>query len=136
MPARFAVERRDWQAAAALEPRSPAYLAWDRYWWPEALSWFARGLGAVHTGDLDTARQAERRMIALRDRARDADETGFATYIEVDRLILDGAARAARAARAAHDPARAGAHYAALLEVVGASGAERDGIREARDFGR
>ena len=90
MPARYAVERRAWQEAATLEPRRPGYLAWDEYWWPEALSWFARGLGAVHTGDLAAARDAERRMAELRDRARAADEEAFATYIDVDRLILSG----------------------------------------------
>lgn len=90
MPARYPVERRAWEEAAALQPRTPDYLAWDGYLWPEALSWFARGLGAVHTGDPATARQAERRMAELRDRARAAEEEAFATYIEVDRLILSG----------------------------------------------
>jgi hypothetical protein len=90
MPARYAIERRAWDEAAVLQPRKPDYLAWDGYWWPEALSWFARGLGAAHTGDLAAARQAERRMAELRDRARAADEEGFATYVEIDRLILSG----------------------------------------------
>jgi hypothetical protein len=90
MPARFAVERRAWEEAAAVQPRTPDYLAWDNYWWPEALSWFAQGLGAVHTSDLSAARRAERRMAELRDRARAADEETFATYIEIDRLILSG----------------------------------------------
>jgi hypothetical protein len=90
MPARLAVERRAWDEAAAVEPRTPDYLAWDGYWWPEALAWYARGLGAVHTGDADAAREAEARMAALRDRARAAEERNFATYIEVDRLILSG----------------------------------------------
>jgi tetratricopeptide (TPR) repeat protein len=91
MPARIAVERRDWTEAAEIEPRTPDYLPWDRAWWAEALSWFARGLGAAHTGDLPRAREAEARMRALRDGAREAEEEAFATYIEVDRVILDGA---------------------------------------------
>jgi tetratricopeptide (TPR) repeat protein len=90
MPARLAIERRAWDEAAAIRPRTPDYLAWDRYWWPESLSWFAHGLGSAHTGDLAAAREAERRMAELRDRARAADETRFATYIEIDRLILEG----------------------------------------------
>lgn len=90
MPARHAVERRAWEKAATLQPRTPDYLGWDQYWWPESLSWFALGLGAVHTGDLATARKAERHMAELRDRARAADEEAFATYIEIDRLILSG----------------------------------------------
>lgn len=90
MPARYAVERREWEEAAALEPRIPEYLEWEEYWWPEAVTWFARGLGAVHTGDLEAARESERRMAELRRRAEAADETAFANYIEIDRLILSG----------------------------------------------
>ncbi len=90
MPARYAIERRDWEEAAQLEPGQPDYLDWDRYEWPLALSWFARGMGAVMTGGLDEARHAEARMAELQNQAQEAGEQAFATYIEVDRLILDG----------------------------------------------
>ncbi len=90
MPARIALERRDWEAAANLAARQPAYLPWDNYAWPEAISWFARGMGALRTGDADLARTAEAQIIALRDQCREAGEDAFATYIEIDRLILSG----------------------------------------------
>jgi tetratricopeptide (TPR) repeat protein len=90
LPARYAVERRAWAEAAAIEVRQHAYLAWDRFWWPEAMSWFAKGLGAVQIGDLAAARAAEARMRALRARADEAGEQGFARYIETDRLVLAG----------------------------------------------
>lgn len=88
MPARFALERRAWREAARVAPRARASVEWDRYPWPEALSWFARGVGSARTGDLDEAVRAEARMRALRDQAEEAGERGFATYIEIDRLIL------------------------------------------------
>ncbi len=90
MPARYAVERRAWEEARKIEPRAQEYLPWDRYPWAESLSWFARGLGAAHSGDIDAAREAESRMQALRERATAAGTTDMATYIEVDRLILAG----------------------------------------------
>ena len=90
MPARYAVERRQWAEAAALEPRTPDYLPWDQALWAEGMTRLARGLGALHTGDLVGARDAEARLAALRDAARAADERAFATYIEIDRLILAG----------------------------------------------
>ena len=88
MPARYAVERRAWDEARAITPGTPASVAWERFWWAESLSWFARGLGASHGGDAGEAERAEGRMIALRDAARAAGEEGFATYIEIDRLVL------------------------------------------------
>ena len=90
MPARYAIERRDWEAAANLVRGEPGYLDWDRYEWPQAIAWFAPGLGAVMTGDVEAAREAEARMAQLRDRSLEAGEQAYATYIEVDRLILAG----------------------------------------------
>ena len=90
MPARLAVEQRDWDRAMAVQPRSPEYLPWDESTWAEGLSWYARGLGSVHSDELASARAAEARLAELADRARARDEAAFATYLEVDRRILAG----------------------------------------------
>jgi len=95
IPARFAIERRNWKEAAAIAPRNPATIPWDKFPWPEGISRFARGLGAVHSGDLATARAAEAKLATLRDGAKAAGEKNFASYVEIDRLILAG--RIARA---------------------------------------
>jgi tetratricopeptide (TPR) repeat protein len=84
MPARYAVERRDWATAASLPPLTPADLPWDRYQWAEAQTWFAKGLGAVRSGDLEAAELALGRMEALRDAAADAGEAAYATNIDID----------------------------------------------------
>ncbi len=88
MPARYALERRAWAEAARVTPRERASVDWDRYVWPEGVSWFARGVGAARTGDLEEAERANAKMTVLRDRASEAGERDFATYIEIDRLIL------------------------------------------------
>jgi tetratricopeptide (TPR) repeat protein len=88
IPARYAVERRAWNEALALVPGRPDSVAWEQFWWAESISWFARGLGAVHTGDISETERAERRMGELRNAARAAGEEGFANYIEIDRLLL------------------------------------------------
>ena len=90
IPARYAVERREWAEAAGLMPRTPESLAWDRYAWPEAITWFAKGLGAVASGDLAAAQKAEAKMQGLRSKAEAAGQKDFARYIEIDRLILSG----------------------------------------------
>ena len=86
--ARYALERRDWTEAAAIIPREPATLDWDRFTWPEAIAQFARGLGATHLGRIDEAKTAARRLDALDAATRKAGEDLFARNIQVLRLEL------------------------------------------------
>ena len=86
IPARDALERRDWAAAAKLEPRPGAGLAWENFPWPEAVTWFARGIGSARSGDAAGARAAEARLTELRDASARLGETLFATQTEILRL--------------------------------------------------
>lgn len=72
MPARIALERGDWQAAAAL-PLTPAADAypWKKYPQSEAVNAFARGIGAARAGQPAPAREQQARLVALRDAARE-----------------------------------------------------------------
>jgi tetratricopeptide (TPR) repeat protein len=87
-PARYALERRAWAEAMALAPREPAALDWDRFTWPEAVTWFARGLGAAHEGKLPEARAAAARLAVLDSTATAAGEALFARSIRVLHLEL------------------------------------------------
>ena len=87
--ARYALERRDWKDAAAIVPRTPASLAWDRFSWAEAISQFARGLGAVHLGKTVEARTARARLDTLERTMANAREELFARNIRILRLELD-----------------------------------------------
>ena len=57
IPARWALERRDWTAAAALTPPQ-VELSWQRFVYAPAISHFARALGASRTGQVEQARAA------------------------------------------------------------------------------
>jgi tetratricopeptide (TPR) repeat protein len=81
--ARYALERHDWREATSLVPRQPPTLAWDRFTWPEAVTWFARGLGAARDGKLDEARAAADRLGALETNAGSAGEALFARNIRI-----------------------------------------------------
>ena len=61
IPARFALERRDWQAAAQLEPPS-AVLNWASYPYAPAITYFAQAIGASRLGQLERARSALRQI--------------------------------------------------------------------------
>ena len=86
--ARYSLERRDWKEAVTLVPRQPATLDWDRFTWPEAIVWFARGLGAAHLGRVSDARAAVERLEELEGITGKAGEELFARNIRMLRLEL------------------------------------------------
>jgi hypothetical protein len=64
VPARLAIERRDWKEAASLA-LFPADYAWQRFPQTEATLVFAHALGSAKTGDLGAARKDIERLRAL-----------------------------------------------------------------------
>jgi tetratricopeptide (TPR) repeat protein len=86
--ARLALERHAWSEAAALVPREPPVLDWSRFAWPEAITHFARGLGAAHLNDEQGAAASIERLAALEASMRTAGETIFADNIRMLRLEL------------------------------------------------
>lgn len=90
IPARLALERGDWAAAAVLTPRQPASLDWDRNPWPEAIARFARGLGAARRGNAAVAQTQADRLVALEAATRAQGEALFAGHVRVLLLALQG----------------------------------------------
>ena len=77
-PARWALERHDWKAAAALETR-PTWFPWDRFRNVEALVHYARAIGAARAGDAPAARRSANEIAAIRKAmpaTRDYDWSG------------------------------------------------------------
>ena len=78
VPARWALERRDWKAAAELSVQ-PAWFPWERFRNVEALVHYARAIGAARSGDAAAARQSADRIAAIRaalPTTRDYDWSG------------------------------------------------------------
>ena len=89
IPARYALERHAWEEAAALVPRPEiGGLDWDRFPWPEAVTWHAVGIGAAHQGDAATVRRALDRLGALEETADDTGEALFTLQIRVLRTAV------------------------------------------------
>ena len=108
--ARDVLERRAWDEAVSVAPRQPASLEWDRFAWPEAIAWFARGLGAAHLGRLADATAASARLEALEAATRKSGEELFARNIQLLRLELS--------AWLAHVEGRQGASVALMREAA------------------
>lgn len=80
IPARYALERRDWPQAAKLVPAPSPFP------WTEAMTYFARSLGATHTGDLGRARAAIDSLSAIQQRLQTKGESYWAEQVAIQRL--------------------------------------------------
>ena len=66
MPARLALERHDWKAAAALEVQ-PAWFPWSKFRNVEALVYYAKAVAAAQAGDAAAARRWADQVNAIRE---------------------------------------------------------------------
>jgi tetratricopeptide (TPR) repeat protein len=81
IPTRYAFERNDWAAAAALTV--PNLPHWASFPFMEALIEYGHALGRAHTGDLDGARKAITRMQGLRDATKDPKFDYFKSHLDL-----------------------------------------------------
>jgi hypothetical protein len=79
IPVRWALEHRDWAAAARLQPQA------TRFPYADALTQFARALGASHVGAPADARAAIEALQQLQDRLIQANEAYWAEQVNIQR---------------------------------------------------
>ncbi|HEY5073739.1 MAG TPA: hypothetical protein VII34_03520 [Pyrinomonadaceae bacterium] len=84
IPARYALERRQWSDAAALKVH-PADFPWSDFPYAEAMIYFARSLGASRSGDTARASKDIERLIAIQRSLAEAKENYWATQVEIQR---------------------------------------------------
>jgi tetratricopeptide (TPR) repeat protein len=85
IPARWALERRNWSEAAELKVE-PADFPWSRFQWAEAITHFARAIGAARNGDVNRARvEVEKLAEVKRQLVGAKDNYDWATQIEIQR---------------------------------------------------
>jgi hypothetical protein len=77
IPARYALERRDWQQAERLG------LAETPFPYADAITWFARGLGAARLGHTAAANKAARALSRIQGRLSKANERYWAQQVEI-----------------------------------------------------
>ena len=87
IPARYALERRRWDEAMELQLH-PKDLAWDGFPQAEAVTVFARALGAARSGKAAAAQQDAARLKALHDALAAAGQTYWAEQVEMQRQIV------------------------------------------------
>jgi tetratricopeptide (TPR) repeat protein len=90
IPARYALERRQWQDAMLLQARFPESFPWQESHAPyEALTWFARGIGAARSGNVEAATDATGKLRELRlHEERSSSNPYWAGQIKVQELAV------------------------------------------------
>jgi len=89
IPARYAVERRNWAEAASLT-LPPMPFPWERFPWAEAMISFTRALGAAHTGNIVEAQTEIAKLQSLKEKLDLAKDDYWAKQVEVQRLGAAG----------------------------------------------
>ncbi|PSJ17680.1 hypothetical protein [Nitrosomonas supralitoralis] len=87
IPARYAIERGKWHEAADLNV-NPGDFPWQQFGWCEAITHFARGLGAARAGQMAVAQNSLQRLETLRNADRAANKDYTADQIEIQRLAV------------------------------------------------
>ncbi|HEX2114104.1 MAG TPA: hypothetical protein VHM01_06835 [Alphaproteobacteria bacterium] len=75
--ARYMVERGDWKGAAALEVQP------SRFAYVDAITHFARALGAARSGNPDAAKADMARLAELRDRLREQKDVYWSEQVDI-----------------------------------------------------
>jgi len=80
IPARYALERRQWREAASLTPRSTVYP------YTEAMTYLTRALGSAHLGDVSRTRSSIDSLTAIHDRLAASGEAYWAEQVAIQTL--------------------------------------------------
>jgi len=83
IPARYALERRDWKRAAQLEPRATPFP------YADAMTWFARGMAAARLHDAAKAQASIAALQDIRTRLQKAEENYWVGQAEIQLLEVN-----------------------------------------------
>lgn len=80
IPARYVLERHDWAASRSLQVRATD----DPY--TDAITWFARGMGAANLSEIAVAQDAARQLAVIHQHLMDTGESYWAAHVEIQNL--------------------------------------------------
>ncbi|HEX7335213.1 MAG TPA: hypothetical protein VF290_27175 [Pyrinomonadaceae bacterium] len=90
IPARYALERRQWSEAAKLTLAEEEWkdFPWQRFPWATSHIYFARAIGAARIGDTAAARKAVEQLDAIRQALSEVKgEYNWAKQVDIQRMM-------------------------------------------------
>jgi tetratricopeptide (TPR) repeat protein len=89
IPARLALEQQNWQQASEIKTQNPDYIAWENYPQVEAITYYARGLGAARLGDLNKAAENARTLDTLFEKTEAISPDYWALLVDAQRRVVN-----------------------------------------------
>lgn len=87
--ARYPLERRQWEEAAELPLRVHTEFPWNDYPEFEAITYWARGVGAARSGDIEAAKEAARMLDELHEQTVRKGENYWGLLVDVQRKTVE-----------------------------------------------
>jgi hypothetical protein len=88
IPARLALEQEDWSQASQLKTQHPDYIAWQKFPQVEAITYYARGLGAARNGDMEAAKESVEILNALYEKTLLISPNYWALLVDAQRQVV------------------------------------------------
>lgn len=88
LPARYTLERRQWNEAAQLEIPARDSFPWEDYPEVEVIIHYARGLGAARSGNITAAREALSALDAIHERLLKAGQQYWEVLVDAQRKTV------------------------------------------------
>ena len=89
IPARIALEQQQWQQASQIKVQHPNYIPWEKFPQLEAITYYARGLGAARSGDLKLAQQSLEVLNDLYDKTKAISPGYWAVLVDAQRMAVE-----------------------------------------------
>ena len=83
--ARYPLERMEWEDASSLEIRTHKDFNWDKYPQYEAITYFARGIGAARSGNVEEAEKALAKLNSLYDATVQSGDKYWPVIVDAQR---------------------------------------------------
>ncbi len=87
--ARYNLEREEWDKAAQIELQSPHTFSLEKYPATQSMIYFARGIGAARSGNLDGARQAVDSLNNLHQKLKEKEENYWAVLTDAQQQAVE-----------------------------------------------
>lgn len=88
IPARLSLEQYNWQQASQLPVREPAYINWDKFPQVEAITYYARGVGAARSGDVGAANKDLAKLQQLYKKTMISSPAYWAVLVDAQRKTV------------------------------------------------